>query len=65
MKIESLKQLIIGMDRRLLELLSEPKIHKWKLTKEDDADNDSPRVLEQRVVEDAGGQRWDIEDGVY
>ena len=41
------------------------KIKKWKLTKEDDADNDGPRVLEQRVVEDAGGQGRDIEDGVY
>ena len=35
------------------------------LTKEDDANNDGPCVLEQRVVEDTGCQRRDIEDGVY
>ena len=38
--------------------------HNNKLTKEDDADNDGPGVLEQGVVEDPGGEGGDIEDGV-
>ena len=37
----------------------------WDIsTKKDDADNDSSGVLEEGVVEDAGGEGGDIEDGV-
>ena len=48
------------MDRQTPRAPAEAK----NLTKEDDADNNSPRVLEQGVVEDTGGQGGHIEYGV-